>query len=161
MIELLGIVFGGVSRLAQHWLDLKDKQAEREHEAVMYDKQITLADKRFDHDASMRRMDTESAESQAEWAALTAAIQAQADEAKSAGGLVAKFSAVMRPFLTFYHAVLMYTLVKVALFWIALNNGIPWASATLQMYGEFDRALVGSMVSYWFADRSLRKWGRV
>jgi hypothetical protein len=156
MIELFGLVFGGVSRLAQHWLDLRDKQAERTHEAVMYAKQIELADKRHAHDADMRRMDAESADAQAEWAAMTAAIEAQAREAQAAGGWVAKFSAAMRPLLTFYHAILIYTAVKAALFWVAFSGGVPWADALLQLYGEFDRALVGSMVSFWFADRSLR-----
>ena len=40
MFELLGLVFGGVSRLSQHFLDLRDKQKEREHEAVMFDLQV-------------------------------------------------------------------------------------------------------------------------
>lgn len=160
MIELFGLIFGGVSRLAQHWLDLKDKQAERSHEAVMYDKQIELADKRFAHDSELRRMDAESADVQAEWSAMSAAIEAQAKEAQAAGGWVAKFSAVMRPLLTFYHAILIYTVVKMAMFWVALDGGVTWQHALMQMYGEFDRALVGSMVSFWFADRSLRKMGR-
>lgn len=160
MVELFGLVFGGVSRLAQHWLDLKDKQAERDHEAVMYDKQITLADKRFEHDAALRQMDAASADVQAEWSSMTAAIEAQAKEAQAAGGWVAKFSASMRPLLTFYHAILVYTAVKVALFWVALSGGVPWTQAIIELYGEFDRALLGSMVSFWFADRSLRKWGK-
>lgn len=161
MIELFGLIFGGVSRLAQHWLDLKDKQAERSHEAVMYDKQIELADKKYAHDSDLRRMDLEGAETAGDFAALTAAINAQASEAAAAGGFVAKFSAVMRPLLTFYHAIFVYTLVKVALFTVAFHGGVTWQEALLQIYGEFDRALVGSMVSFWFADRSLRKIGKV
>lgn len=160
MLEVVGIIFGGVSRLFQHHMDLKDKQRERDHEARMFDKQMALADKRFEHDSALRRMDAESADAQAEWAAMTAAIEAQAREAQAAGGLVAKFSAAMRPFLTFWHAVVMYSIVKVALFWLAFDDGLNWAEAVKQIYGEFDRALVGTIVSYWFADRSLRKLGR-
>jgi hypothetical protein len=160
MIELVGILFGGVSRLAQHWLDLKDKQAERNHEATMYDKQIELADRRIAHDADMRRLNAASAENAADVSLLTAAIEAQAREVSSAGGWVAKFSAVMRPLLTFYHAILVYSAVKVALFTVAYSGGIPWNVALLQVYGEFDKALVGSMVSFWFADRSLRNWAK-
>jgi hypothetical protein len=154
MIELLGLIFGGVSRLTQHWLDLKDKQAERTHEATMYDKQIELADRRIAHDADMRRIDAADA------GLLAAAIAAQSREAASAGGWVAKFSAIMRPLLTFYHAILVYTAVKVALFTVAYSGGIPWNVAVLQVYGEFDKALVGSMVSFYFADRSLKNWAK-
>jgi hypothetical protein len=160
MFELIGLIFGGVSRLTQHWLELKDKDKERSHEAVMYDKQIALADKRFEHDASLRRMDAESTEATAEWAALATAVQAQADEASKAGGWVAQFSASIRPLLTFWHAVVVYTLVKVALFTLAFTNGISWESAIVQIYGDADRAMMMSMVSFWFMDRSLRKAGK-
>jgi hypothetical protein len=33
MFELFGLIFGGVSRLTQHFMDLKEKQNERDHEA--------------------------------------------------------------------------------------------------------------------------------
>lgn len=160
MFELIGLIFGGVSRLGQHWLELQDKQRERTHELGMYDKQIEMADKRAVHDQALRRMDAESAEATAEWAALATAVQAQADEASKAGGWVAKFSAAIRPFLTFWHAVVIYTAVKVALFVLAFTNGISWESAIVQIYGDADRALMMSMVSFWFMDRSLRKAGK-
>jgi len=152
MFELIGLIFGGASRLVQHWLDLRDKDKERAHEATMYDKQITLADRRFEHDAALRRMDADSAEQQAEWSAMVAALQAQATEAQAAGGFVAKVSALIRPFLTFWHAVVIYTAIKVAL------GGMTWAQALLHIYTDADRALCFSMVSFWFADRSLRKY---
>lgn len=160
MVELVGLIFGGVSRLAQHWLDLKDKNAERAHEAVMYDKQIALADKRFEHDSALRQMDASSADAQAEWSAMAAAIEAQSREAQAAGGWVAKFSAMMRPLLTFHHAVLVYTAVKVATFLMVVDGGMAPAEAIVHLYTEFDKALTGSVVSFWFADRSLRKLGK-
>lgn len=157
MVELFGLIFGGLSRLAQHWMDLRDKDKERAHEAVMYDKQLALADKRFVHDAEMRQMDSAAADTAAEWQALQAAVQAQAAEARAAGGWVAKFSAAMRPLLTFYHAILFYTAAKVAMLIVALDGGMPAAEAVASIYTEFDRALCGSMVGFWFQDRALRK----
>lgn len=157
MLELFGLVFGGVSRLAQHWMELRDKDKERAHEAVMYDKQIELADKRHVHDVELRQMDAAAADAQAEWAALQAAVEAQAREATAAGGWVLKLSAAIRPLLTIYHAILFYSLAKVAMFVVALDGGMQPADAMLQIYGEWDRALCGSMVGFWFQDRALRK----
>ena len=157
MVELFGLIFGGLSRLAQHWMDLRDKDKERAHEAVMYDKQLALADKRFVHDAEMRQMDVAATDAAAEWQALQAAVQTQASEARAAGGWVAKFSAAMRPLLTFYHAILFYTAAKAAMLVIALDGGLPAAEALASIYTEFDRALCGSMVGFWFQDRALRK----
>jgi hypothetical protein len=157
MFELIGLIFGGVSRLAQHWMEMRDKQKEREHEAVMYDKQIELADKKFVHDSELRRMDAQAADAAAEWEAMRAAVEAQAREAQAAGGWVAKLSASIRPLLTVYHAIIIYTVVKVSLFWLAYSNGISWASAIVEIYGPFDKALCGSMVGFWFQDRALRR----
>lgn len=157
MIEALGLIFGGASRLLQHHMDLKDKQSERDHEHRMFDKQIELADKKHGYDAELRRMDADAADVAAQWSAMESAIKAQAEEASKAGGWVAKFSAAMRPFLTFWHAVVIYTAVKVALFVLAFDSGLSWADALVQIYGESDKALCMSMVGFWFADRSLRK----
>lgn len=160
MFELIGLIFGGASRLFQHWLDMQDKQRERAHEAVMYDKQIELADKKYDHDAALRRMDGEQAESAAEWEAMRSAIEAQAREASAAGGWVAKLSASIRPLLTVWHLVVLYTAVKAAMLWAAMQSGNGAFAALMQVYGPEDKALAFSMASFWFADRSLRKVGR-
>lgn len=160
MFELIGLLFGGLSRLAQHWMELREKDKERSHEAVMYDKQIELADKRHVHDVELRQMDAASADSAAEWEAMRAAVEAQAREAAAAGGWVAQVSASIRPLLTVYHAIILYTANKVALFCIAYSGGLAWAAAFTSIYGSFDQALVGSMVGFWFQDRALRKAGR-
>jgi hypothetical protein len=157
MIEALGIVFGGVSRLFQHHMDLTDKQKERDHEHRMLEKQSELQDKRLLHDADMRRIDNTAAADLADLAALSASIEAQSRESVSAGGWVTKLSASIRPLLTIYHAILVYTAVKVATFYVANQNGLAWPDAMISIYGEFDRALVGSIVGFWFSDRSLRK----
>lgn len=156
MIEALGIVFGGVSRLVQFGMELKDKQKERDHEHRMLEKQTELQDKRLVHDADMRRMDNVAQADLAELNALTSAVEAQSREAVYAGGWVTKLSASIRPLLTVYHAVFVYTAVKLATFFVATQGGLSWSEATLSIYGEFDRALLGSMVGFWFSDRSLR-----
>lgn len=156
MFELLGLVFGGVSRLTQHWLDLKDKDKERSHEAVMYDKQIELADKRFAHDSDLRRMDAAAAETAADFNALQAAILSQAAEAKAAGGWVAKLSASVRPAVTLW-LLALYTFAKVCTLFLSIKAGVPFAEAARAAYTEFDGTLLASVMSFWFADRSLRK----
>ena len=71
-----------------------------------------------------------------------------------------KFSAVMRPLLTFWHCIFLYTAVKVAQLAIAYAGGVTWSAAFLSIYTEADRTLCFSMISFWFADRSLRKIGK-
>lgn len=156
MFELIGLIFGGVSRLGQHWLELQDKQRERNHEAVMFERQIELADKRQVHDAELRRMDAASAEVSAEWDALATAVRAQADEASKAGGWVASLSASVRPIVT-YWLLALYTLSKVFAIAISINGGEPFLLAVQAVYTDSDRMLLSSILSFWFMDRSLRK----
>lgn len=156
MFELIGLIFGGVSRLGQHWMELKDKDKERSHEAVMYDKQMALADKRHEHDADLRRMDAAAQDASAEWAALSAAVQAQAQEAQAAGGWVAKLSASVRPIVT-YWLMALYSMAKLFTVILAMQGGVPFMTAAAAAYTEADGALLSSILSFWFVDRSLRK----
>lgn len=159
MFELIGLIFGGVSRLGQHWMELQDKQRERSHEAVMFERQIEMQDKRAVHDQALRRMDADSAESSAEWAALATAVQAQADEASKAGGWVAALSASVRP-ITTYWLLALYTLSKIFSIVIAIDGGEPFLLAVQAVYTDPDRMLLSSILSFWFMDRSLRKAGK-
>lgn len=156
MFELLGIVFGGVSRLTQHYMETKDKQHEREHEAIMFDKQIALQAQRVEAERDLRQMDVDSVRDTGELNAMITAIQSQATEAQAAGGAIAKLSASVRPVVS-YWLLGIYTAAKFATLYLSLRDGVPLAAAVQAAYTAFDGALLGSIVSFWFADRSLRK----
>lgn len=157
MLEAIGLIFGGVSRLYQHHMDLKDKQAERDHEHRMFAQQIEIGKQNQAHEMGMLGAKVSADEVMAQFSLMADSIKAQAEEASKAGGWVAKFSAFMRPFLTFWHAVVLYTAVKVALFVLAYTSGLSWADALVHIYGDSDKAMCMSMIGFWFADRSLRK----
>jgi len=159
MIEALGIVFGGVARLVQHKLELNDKKDERAHEAVMFDKQIKLQEQKIEADKSMRQMEITAQQDVGEMSLLAEAIKAQSQEAIAAGGWVAKLSASVRPVVTYWLLVL-YSISKFCALFLSLKAGAGLAETVRQVYSEFDGALLGSIVSFWFADRSLRKVGK-
>ena len=160
MFELLGIVFGGVSRLSQHYMETKDKQHEREHEAVMFDKQVALQAQTSQAERDLRQMDVDAQRDTGELNAMITAIQAQSNEAQAAGGWVAKLSASVRPVVS-YWLLIIYSAAKGATLYLAMTqNGVSLAAAVQATYTTFDGALLGSIVSFWFADRSLRKAGK-
>lgn len=156
MIEIAGIVFGGVSRLAQHYMETRDKKDERNHEAIMFDKQIALGAQRFEEQKTIKSMEIASATDTNELNALLTAIQSQASEAKAAGGWAASLSATVRPMVT-YFLLLLYAASKISIVGLSLKSQVPFLEAIASIYSEFDGALLGSIVSFWFADRSLRK----
>ena len=97
-----------------------------------------------------------NAAEQAAWAqALQDAISAQGKP--SGVPWVDALSSSVRPVLTYWHCLVLYTSQKVAVALIASEAGATWASIVSQSYTTFDQQLVGSMVGFWFVDRSLRK----
>lgn len=152
MLEALGIVFGGASRLFQHYMDLKDKQAERDHEWRMVDQTIKIQEQQKE----IRQIELQSVQDAGELDALSQAIQGQERTATKAGGWVAKLSASVRP-VTTYWLLFIYSFVKAFIVSVAVMNNVPFAEAVASSYTEFDGALLGSVMAYWYADRSLRK----
>jgi hypothetical protein len=156
MLEIAGIIFGGASRLFQGWMEMKDKDKEREHERLMFDKQIALQAQKSEADKELKQMDVESAQNTKELDALMTALQEQSAEATAAGGWVLKLSASVRPVIS-YWLLIIYTAAKTAAFYLALTKGSTIADALLLIYTSFDGALLGSIVTFWFADRSMLK----
>ena len=156
MLELAGLIFGGVSRLAQHFMDLKEKSSERDHEFRMYEFQIKLADMKYSAESEFRRMDAQSAETKGDIELLMAGIKAQTSEATASGGWVAQLSASVRPVLS-YWLLALYTVAKFAALYLALSGGAGFAEAIRASYSEFDGTILASVISFYFADRSLRK----
>ncbi len=159
MFEIIGIIFGGASRLFQFWQESRDKQAERDHEYRMFEQQAKLQEQKAVADRELRAMDIGAQADLADLTALTSAINAQAEEAKSAGGWVASLSASVRPIIS-YWLLFIYSAAKLAAIVVSFQMGNDLATIAKTIYTEFDGALLGSIVSFWFADRSLKKMGR-
>jgi hypothetical protein len=156
MFEVFGLVFGGVSRLVQHWLDLNEKEKERSHEAVMFDKQVALQATNQKFEGDMKRADYAAVDASNEWAAMLASNTAQAEEVKAAGSGIAKLSASVRPILA-YSFFLLYASAKAAAIWMLMGQETQVAEAVKLAYTEFDATIMSSVISWYYADRSLRK----
>lgn len=155
MIELLGLLFGGIFRLVPEFLKLAQARRDQDHELRMTELQLKI-----DTARSQLRIDEvhagANAAEQASWAgALQEAIKAQATP--SGVKWVDALSSSVRPVLTYWHCLVLYTVVKFAMGYLAVQAGVSVPNAIVQGFSEFDRAMVGSMVSFWFLDRTLRK----
>lgn len=157
MFELIGLIFGGASRLGQYWMEIKDKQAERDHEARMFEDQVKLQEMQGAQRMQEKSMDVAAAQDANDTNVLIEALRDQSTQAQAAGGWVAKFSALMRPLLTFWHCIFIYTAAKVAQLAIAYAGGVTWSAAFLSVYTDADRAICMSILGFWFVSRELRK----
>ncbi|PZQ57971.1 MAG: hypothetical protein DI570_18890 [Phenylobacterium zucineum] len=161
MIEtLLGGLFGGVLRLAPELLKVVDRGGERKHELAMLSKQIELDKLRGEQALALARAEAEEARETFDGQALLAALQGQMQ--RTGVAWVDAVSSLIRPLLTLYWCVGLYTLALVAQFMTltqrlaAGGDDTALWNAVLALWGPDEKAIVGSMFAFWFADRALR-----
>lgn len=156
MIEtLLGTVFGGAFRLAPELIKVVDRKDERKHELALLDKNLE-AD-RLKLEASQRLAETQAEEriSAAELQAMVEATRAQATQ--TGVKWVDAMSSLMRPLITFWWVIVLYTAALAAQFLQMQAHGVATVDAILRLWGPDERAIVASIVAFWFVDRSIRR----
>lgn len=156
MIEtLVGTLLGGAFRMAPEILKWLDRKDERKHELSMFDKQLQADSMKLA--ASQKLAETQADEriTLADVAAMVEATKAQA----MATGIrwVDAISSLMRPTITFWWVIVLYTAALVAQFWQMYSQGVATVDVILRLWGPDERAIVASIISFWFVDRSIRK----
>lgn len=160
MLELLSLLLGGGLRLVPEFLKVWNAKRDQDHEFRMTQLQLQI-----DQARSAQRIDElhagANAAEQASWAqALVESMKQPVTAAASGNWFLDALNALsisVRPILTYWHCLVLYTTYKVALLWLAIASGTGALQAVANSFTTFDQSLVLSMVSYWFLDRTLRK----
>lgn len=156
MIEtLLGTLFGGIFRMAPEVLKWLDRKDERAHELAMFDKQLEADKLKGEQAQKLAETEADKGIGLAEIQALIEGARAQA--LQTGIKWVDAASALMRPFLTFYWCVVLYTAALVAQFVVLVQGGASNVQAIVALWGPQEKAIVASVFAYWFLDRTLRK----
>ena len=156
MVEtLLGTLFGGLFRMAPEILKWMDRKDERKHELSMFDKQLEADRLRGDRALAQIQVQADASIGTAEIQAIIAATKSQAT--KTGIRWVDAINSLMRPLITFWWVVVLYTAALVAQFLFLIDSGETTAQAVIALWGVEEKALVASIVSFWFVDRSLRR----
>ena len=156
MIEtLVGTLFGGLFRMAPEILKWVDRKDERKHELSMFEKQLQADTLKGNQALEQINANAAAAMGAGEIQALIEATKAQAKQTgiKWVDGL----NSLMRPLITFWWVVVLYTTALVAQFFFLIDSGADVTQAVLTLWGVEEKALVASIISFWFVDRSLRK----
>lgn len=165
MLEILSLVFGGVLRLAPEVLAWINKRTDNKHELEMMDRQIELqkqkgADdlnlqqqKGFD-DRSLQEIEDAGKIALSQMDLLREAIKGQMQITGNA--IVDVLNFLVRP-LTTYYFLLLYGTYKAACVWAAFKYGADPAVALFDIYDKEDRAMLWSILSFWFVDRAIVK----
>lgn len=155
MISLIMALGGGLFRIVPEIFKFFNAKADRAQELAMATLQIER-----DKLAGAQRVaeivnQGDATYDTAAMSALEAAIVAQGKPSgvKWIDGL----SSSVRPVLTYWWCVILYTGVKVAtitMLWQA--HGVDIGAAITVVWTEFDAGVAGSMINFWFLDRVLK-----
>lgn len=156
MIEtLLGTLFGGLFRMAPEVLKWMDRKDERAHELAMFDKQLEADKLKGDQAIAQINAQADANIGVAEVQAIIEATKAQA--VQTGIKWVDAINSLMRPTITFWWVIVLYTAALVAQYVAVLDGGTDYLQAILKLWGPDEKAIVASIISFWFVDRSLRK----
>ena len=151
-LTLLMSLGGGLMRLLPEVVAFLNKKADNAHELAMMDKQAEL-----EKTKSLMRQDEIKTQGQvdmnvAELAALSEALKGQMQI--TGHGFVDTLNFMVRPAVT-YFLLLLYATAKVAMFVMAVRNGISGWDAIIKVYDEEDRAMLSGILSFYFIGRTL------
>lgn len=155
MLTLIGTFLGIFARFLPEVLKFFDKKYERAHELSLLDKQIEADKLRGQMQLELIGAQAEVTLGQAEIEAIIEATKAQA--VVTGVRWVDAASAIMRPLITFWWVIVLYTSAMCVQFYGLLAYGTPPVTALLTVFGADEKAIAASIISFWFVDRQLRK----
>lgn len=155
MFELLSMVFGGALRLLPEVLKLFSAKRDQAHELEMTKLQLEIDRSRAGQQLDLVHAQGAVAADAAEMTAMVEALKAQS--APSGVGWIDGLSASVRPVLTYWWCLVLYTAYKAIAVLVALQGGATLAALAQLLVTEFDRMVISSIFSFWFVDRSLRR----
>jgi hypothetical protein len=159
--SLVGTIVGGVLRLIPEGLKFWESKKDADHEFRMA--QLSLDTMKFQASAGMdlKRQEGLNAREAGELQALIEGNKSQTAMVVNTGikwvdAFIISANAMMRPTMVYYYMG-MYALVKVAVFYTYLGDGIDWKSSMILLWSTEDSAVWASIASFVFLDRTLRK----
>lgn len=156
MIEtLLGILFGGIFRMAPEVLKWLDRKDERKHELSMFDKQLEADKLKGDQALAQINAQADASIGAAEIQAIIEATKAQG--VQTGIKWVDAFNAIIRPLLALQWLIVLWPAVIIAGFALAVQTGADPLVALKAAFGVDEKAMAASVASFWLVDRSLRK----
>jgi hypothetical protein len=154
MIEILGLLGGAVTRLFPSVLDFfkqgRDAKYELQRMKMEYSIEVLRGKNRQDEIQAMS-----NAAVDANWSAgLIAALE---NQTKVTGDKwLDRINVSVRPILTYWWCIVLYSSYKIIFIVDAIRHDMSLSVYSNIIWTEFDGAVTGSIIGFWFVDRALR-----
>jgi uncharacterized protein YbaP (TraB family) len=158
MLSILGAIVGFIARLSPDILKLFQDSKDKKHELALLEKQIEL--QKLTGQTDLDRTIQESISAQQ--VSVQESYRAELEAVRRNNPWVAAYAATVRPTIT-YAFFLLYCLVKFAQFKILIDPTLPWQAgltatqALVAIWNPEDVGLFAAVMTFWFADRTVRR----
>ena len=161
MIEILGLLGGGLMRLAPLVLGFFKEGRDLKYELLRMEKEAELERLR----AELRKEEIQAVANAGEQAAWAAAVIDAVKNAipaplKDTGSRWLNFFNILntsvRAILTYWWCLILYSTYKFFVIVAAIQEKLGARQMADVICTEFDRAVIASIIGFWFVDRALR-----
>lgn len=158
ILSLLSMLGGGFFRLLPEIMKIFTAKQDADHEYRMTQLQLQIDQARATQNLDLVHAQGAIAADTAEMSAMIEALKSQGQP--SGIKWVDALSSSVRPVLTYWWCLFLYTMAKVIIIIVAFQNNMPLTGFAAILVTEFDTAIIGSIFAFWFVDRAIRKAGK-
>lgn len=152
---LLSFLGSGLLRLLPEVFSFFKQAKDADHEFRMAQLQLEIDKARATQQLDLAHVNAEIALNQSEAVGLIEALKSQG---QSTGiKFVDALNALVRPILTYYWCIILYTVWKATIIYQAIESKVPFTQMAPFIMTEFDLNVVSSIIGFWFVDRAIRK----
>ena len=152
----LSFLAGGLPKILQVLQDRQDKKHELAILAMQKERELELAARGFQAQAHIEEIKTEQIAMQTAAEERVALYQHDMEIGKGASQWMINLRASVRPVVT-YIFVLELVAINIAGIWYAWHQGVPFAIAMENVFGDDEMLILSSIIAFWFGTQAFAK----
>lgn len=152
----LSFLAGGLPKILQIFQDRQDKKHELALVAAQKERELALAEKGFLAQARVEEIKLEQIQTQTAGEERQALYQHDIEIGKGASQWMVNLRASVRPVVT-YIFVLELVALNITGIWYAWHQGVPFAVAMENVFGDDEMLILSSIIAFWFGTQAFNK----
>jgi len=156
-MEILMLIGGAIMRLIPMFMDGWKQKQDNAAEIERLKQQVALEEARSRGLREVSEVQAAGAVD-AKWAeGLAEALRSEGSRAPSGYPLLDWISSSVRPIITYWWCLVLYTCQKSIYIIIAVQQDVALEKFAPILVTDFDRGVISSILGFWFVDRAVRK----
>lgn len=152
----LSFLVGGLPKIIQVFQDRQDKKHEIAILQIQKERELEMLAKGYQAQAQIEEIKTEQIQIQAASEERQALYQHDMKIGEGASQWMINLRASVRPVVT-YIFVLELVALNVTGIWYAWNQGVPFAIAMENVFGDDEMLILSSIIAFWFGTQAFNK----